>query len=441
MKIVVVYFIMFEQLGVLEKIFPEFGQVDYIHYTDIERLQDQIEEADLLFIGGGPLSVSDSDLFPSLKTLEKVLHKRIYDNKNNLGICFGAQLIAKCLGSTISKMKEKEIGFFPLKSSEHFFKKLPEKVLHWHGEEIKDLPDDAITLASTELCSNQAFIFKNSMGIQFHPEFISDEIEFWTLGHLEEITNSKIDIKNLRKEAKNYRKYNEKVYAFWRSLIQVFGLFSENDEDFIRIQKAISDNLSLKNADYSFDGRDFSAPPIIYSHKVFLGGEFQHDFPFPSTSFLEIGTGSGAYAITAALKGAKTVATDICSVSLKTARKNASNLGATVDFREGDMFEPIDDEKFEALFFNIPLSHTNEKKLSAFEKAVFDPQKRLLNEYLSKGGDYLTKNGKLYITYSRDIDDIDYFTFLAEKYGWKVNKVLEKRPEGLPNIELYELTK
>ena len=105
------------------------------------------------------------------------------------------------------------------------------------------------------------------------------------------------------------------------------------------------------------------------------------------------------------------------------------------------MFEPIGDEKFEALFFNIPLSHTNEKKLSAFEKSVFDPQKRLLNEYLSKGGDYLTKNGKLYITYSRDIDDIDYFTFLAEKYSWKVKKVLEKKPEGLPNIELYELTK
>ena len=441
MKIVVVYFIMFEQLGILEKIFPDFGQVSYVHYKDIGECHNDIEDADILFIGGGPLSVNDSHIFPSLTILEKILHKRIYDNKNNLGICFGAQLIAKCLGARISKMKDKEIGFLPLTTSNHFFRKLPESVLHWHGEEIDNLPEGTITMASTELCSNQAFIYKNSVGIQFHPEFISNEIEFWTLGHLEEITNNNIDIKKLRADAIKYKMYHAKIYAFWRSLIQVFGLFLENDEDFIRIQKAISDNLSLKNGDYSFNGRDFLAPPIIYSHKVFLGGEFQHDFPFPTTSFLEIGTGSGAYAITAALKGAKTVATDICSVSLETARKNAKNLGATVDFREGDMFEPIGDEKFDVLFFNIPLSHTSERKLSAFEKAVFDPQKRLLNEYLSKGGEYLTKKGKLYISYSRDIDDIDYFTFLAEKYRWTVNKILDKKPEGLPNIELYELIK
>ena len=80
-----------------------------------------------------------------------------------------------------------------------------------------------------------------------------------------------------------------------------------------RIQKDIKKNLDLKDCSWQFRGKTFYSVPKVYSHHIFLGGEFENDFPYPGPGqkFLKIGTGAGVYAITSALNGADTVATDI----------------------------------------------------------------------------------------------------------------------------------
>lgn len=80
---------------------------------------------------------------------------------------------------------------------------------------------------------------------------------------------------------------------------------------------------------------------------------------FGSPLVFEIGTGSGAVSIAAArhIPGCHVLATDISSVALKEARRNAREQGVAdlVDFREGDLFEPLPiDQRAAYLVSNPP---------------------------------------------------------------------------------------
>ncbi len=91
-----------------------------------------------------------------------------------VGVCLGAQLIASAPGERVYANGEKEIGWFDIESlpGEDSCFRFPRKatVFHWHGE-IFDSPDNAICLARSAACNNQAFQPGASViGIQFHLE-------------------------------------------------------------------------------------------------------------------------------------------------------------------------------------------------------------------------------------------------------------------------------
>jgi len=122
-------------------------------------------------------------------------------------ICLGAQQIAASLGARVAPSGSKEIGFSPVSlspqgsvSALRHLANIP--VLHWHGDNL-DLPADAVVLASTELCPNQAFaIGPNILGLQFHPEADLSNIEAWLIGHATELASAGIDPRQIRREAK-----------------------------------------------------------------------------------------------------------------------------------------------------------------------------------------------------------------------------------------------
>lgn len=78
----------------------------------------------------------------------------------------------------------------------------------------------------------------------------------------------------------------------------------------------------------------------------------------------DIGTGSGAIAVTMKSEwpNAQVVATDISQVALETAQKNASNLGADISFRLGDLTEPLINEKWDVILSNPPYISLDEAK-------------------------------------------------------------------------------
>jgi release factor glutamine methyltransferase len=122
---------------------------------------------------------------------------------------------------------------------------------------------------------------------------------------------------------------------------------------------------------------------------------------------LDVGTGSGAIALALAkeISHAAMVATDISASALETAKKNARNghLDARIDFRCGNLFEPIDDF-FDIIVSNPPyISDEEYEKLPAGVKN-YEPPEALLagpqgmdfyEEIISRAPEYLKKGGWL----------------------------------------------
>lgn len=90
---------------------------------------------------------------------------------------------------------------------------------------------------------------------------------------------------------------------------------------------------------------------------------------------LDLGTGSGVHAVFAAEKAKRIVATDIYAPAVENAKANAELHGVEdkIDFRVGDLFEPVnDDEKFDVFFININFPFEgNEKKRNELHERLF----------------------------------------------------------------------
>jgi GMP synthase-like glutamine amidotransferase len=98
--------------------------------------------------------------------------------KRVLGICLGAQLMARALGARVSPMGYKEIGWFPVRVEADRHPLFPAlrtgqefPVAHWHGDRF-DLPAGCDRIFSSEACREQGFAVrgKPAVGLQFHLE-------------------------------------------------------------------------------------------------------------------------------------------------------------------------------------------------------------------------------------------------------------------------------
>src|SRR5690554_608962 len=82
-----------------------------LHVTELHHRQSlpKLTEVDALIILGGPMSVNDTSVFSWLKDEQEFARQFANTGKPMLGICLGAQTIAKAFGGAIYKSQEKEI--------------------------------------------------------------------------------------------------------------------------------------------------------------------------------------------------------------------------------------------------------------------------------------------------------------------------------------------
>jgi GMP synthase-like glutamine amidotransferase len=174
----------FEGLGRLEEALDRAGVS--LRYFEIGQPipDDSLRTSDALILMGGPMSANDPE--PWVRNELAAVEAALEYSRPVLGICLGAQLLARALGARVYRNRVKEIGWFPIDWTEsaagdRLFGdfRSPETVLHWHGETF-DLPADAAWLARSERCIHQAFRYgENNYGLQFHIEVTPGMIADW----------------------------------------------------------------------------------------------------------------------------------------------------------------------------------------------------------------------------------------------------------------------
>jgi GMP synthase-like glutamine amidotransferase len=185
----------------------------------------QLTDFDCLLIMGGPMSVHDEDMYSWLKAEKAFIKSAIDAGKKVIGICLGSQLIAAALDAAVYPNAEKEIGWLPIHFSDEALASFPfllatETVFHWHGDTF-DLPNNAIRLAESEVCKNQAYMIrKQVLGLQFHLEVTAESLQQMLHHGADELVETKyIQSAALINEQKNLRAANNKI------LFQIFDTF------------------------------------------------------------------------------------------------------------------------------------------------------------------------------------------------------------------------
>jgi GMP synthase (glutamine-hydrolysing) len=166
------------------RILAAFGEVEVV---EVEALDgDPLplhEEVDGVIAMGGPMNVDDLARFPSLAAEREWLAEAVRRQMPVLGICLGAQLVARALGAEVRAGERPEIGFAAVRIQEPADPVVGPlapscAALHWHGD-VFDLPPGAVPVASSAQTELQAFRSGAAWGVLFHPEADSRLIEDW----------------------------------------------------------------------------------------------------------------------------------------------------------------------------------------------------------------------------------------------------------------------
>ena len=137
-------------------------------YNHIPELSNDIKG---IILSGSPCSVNETDA-PMVDLAALMLHSPL------LGVCYGAQLLAKVYGGVVSRSDHREYGRAMMQrtgNDSHLLLGLSDESQVWmsHGDTITALPAQAQVIAKTESIPVAAFSLESEhpvYGIQFHPE-------------------------------------------------------------------------------------------------------------------------------------------------------------------------------------------------------------------------------------------------------------------------------
>lgn len=186
-RILVCQHVPFEILGTFNPLLKAHKfRIKYVNFGRHPDTVPCVKGYDGLVLLGGPISAYEDDLYPHIKTEVKLVKDALDKGIPVLGICLGAQIVARALGANVCKNPCPEIGWYDVSPTQegledplikHFEK--TRKIFQWHGD-CFEIPEQAVHLASSSLCNSQAFRYRDNVyGFQFHLEVDQPLIERW----------------------------------------------------------------------------------------------------------------------------------------------------------------------------------------------------------------------------------------------------------------------
>ena len=176
----------------------------YCEIHPFHKVPEDLSTFKAVILSGSPFSVRGEDApQPDLSNIKGKLPL--------LGVCYGAQYLAHFFGGKVEASNVREYGranLSVIKDKEALFASITENSQVWmsHSDTIKELPDNAVRLASTADVLNAAYRIdgEETYCIQFHPEVyhstdgkqllenflvhIAGVEQFWTPGAFVDLT-------------------------------------------------------------------------------------------------------------------------------------------------------------------------------------------------------------------------------------------------------------
>ena len=221
-----------EGLGTIEDALRAAGHsFQYIKTFAGDSVPESAGDAPGLVIMGGPMGVYEYDQYSFLRHEMKLIESFLKEEKPILGVCLGSQLLASTLGAEVKKGPRKEIGWFQIHlrdeaGNDPLWKDQPKSftAYHWHGD-IFDLPKGGVSLASSDLTTQQAFRYQtNAYGFLFHMEVTQEQIQNMLREFDDEIRQEKLDGAAILNQSATglpaMQKVGSAVFARWASLLK-----------------------------------------------------------------------------------------------------------------------------------------------------------------------------------------------------------------------------
>jgi GMP synthase-like glutamine amidotransferase len=160
-------------------------QTLWLHPYQGEELPSIDQIAGMISLGG-PMSANDEEEHSWIRKECRLLRESVEAGLPTVGICLGAQMMARALGGKVERHDKYELGWFPIQLNETG-KSDPilgiagdaPMVYHWHGDTFY-LPPNAQLLAGSKACPRQAYrVNERVYGFQFHPEADHQLVHEW----------------------------------------------------------------------------------------------------------------------------------------------------------------------------------------------------------------------------------------------------------------------
>ncbi len=159
-----------------------------------DRIPRSVGPGAALVILGGPMGAYEEGKYPFLTDELRLIESALKAGTPVLGICLGAQLMARAAGARVYRGGAKEIGWYPLHLTEEgrrdsLLLGLPSelRVFQWHGDTF-DVPRGGVNLASSELFPHQLVrLGRRAYALQFHLEVTEEMVYEWLDVNVEEL--------------------------------------------------------------------------------------------------------------------------------------------------------------------------------------------------------------------------------------------------------------
>ena len=176
----------------------------------------RLEEYDAVFVFGGHMNVDQEREYPWLRREDEVIRGLVERHVPLFGVCLGGQLLAKAAGAPVEPLPEVQRGFARVTLSagaadDLLFGALPSEFDAFMGNGYTfGVPEGAVELARSEVCTQAIRVGDCAWGVQFHPEVRVEQVAEW-YAREEDVPDAQRYVDELRERINEWQAFGARL--------------------------------------------------------------------------------------------------------------------------------------------------------------------------------------------------------------------------------------